>query len=91
MHEVLLYTCKYQHSLKLILVHDDIKDGTICDLQMIRTPQKYRKGRRLNELVSFWWVKPMSKWRKIMYPFYQQYLHNQGACWYEQKSKKKSK
>ena len=38
-HEVLLYTGKYQHALKLNLVHDNIKDGTICVYQMIRTPE----------------------------------------------------
>ena len=43
--EVLLYTWKYQHALKLKLVHDDIKDGTICVLQMIRTPQEHYKSR----------------------------------------------
>ena len=52
--EVLLYTWKYQHVLKLKVVHDDIKDGTICVLQMIRTPQEYCKGRGLNETVSCW-------------------------------------
>ena len=51
-YEVLLYTWKYQHALKLKLVHYDIKDGTICVLQMIRTPQECRKGRGLNESVS---------------------------------------
>ena len=84
-HEVLLYTWKYQHSLKLKQVYDDIKDGTICVLQMIRTPQEYRKCRVLNETVSFWWVRPMNKRRKIMCPFYQQCPHYQGACQYEQK------
>ena len=66
MHEILLYTGKYQHALKLKQVHDDIKDGTICVLQMIRTSQEYRKGRGFNKTFLFWWVKPMNKWRKIM-------------------------
>ena len=30
----------------------------------------------------------MNKWRMIMYSFYQQYPHYQGACRYEQKRKK---
>ena len=51
MHEVLLHTWKYQHTLKLKLVHDDIKDETICVLQMIRTPQTYNKGRGLISLI----------------------------------------
>ena len=79
-HEVLLYTWKYQHALKLKLVHDDIKDGTIHVLQMIRTSQEYRKGRGFNETVSFWWIKALNKWRKILYPIYQQSPHYQGAC-----------
>ena len=62
------------------MVHDDIKDGTICVLKMIRTPQEYRNGRGFNETVSCWWVKPMNKWCKIMYPFYQQCPHYQSAC-----------
>ena len=88
MHEELLYTWKHQHALQLKLVHDDIKDGTISVLGMSRTPQEYRKGRGLNETVSCWWIKPMNKWRMIMYPFYQQYPRYQGACQYEQKRKK---
>ena len=88
MHEVLLYTWKYQHTLKLKLVHDDIEDGTICVLKMIRTPKAYCKGRGFNETVSFWCVKPMHKWRKITYPFYQQCPYYQGACRYEQKRQK---
>ena len=43
-HEILLYTCEYQHALKLKLVHQDIKDGTICVLRMIRIPQEYCKN-----------------------------------------------
>ena len=70
-YEVLLYTWKYLHAFKLKLVHDDIKDGTICVLQMIRIPQENRKGRRLNKTVSCWWIKSMNKWRNIVYPFYQ--------------------
>ena len=54
MHEVLIYNWKYQHALKLKQNHNDIKDGTICVLQMIRDPQEYRKGRGLNETVSYW-------------------------------------
>ena len=87
-HEILLYTCEYQHALKLKLVHQDIKDGTICVLRMIRIPQEFCKNRGLTETVSSWWVKPFYKWRKIMYPFYQQCPRYQGACRYEQKRQK---
>ena len=43
-YEVFFYTLKYQY------VHDDIKDGTICVLQLIRTPQEYRKSRGFNKI-----------------------------------------
>ena len=76
----MLYTWKYQHALKLKLVHDNIKDGTICVLLMIRFPQEYCKGRGLHETVSCWWIKLTNKWRKTMYLFYQQYPHHQGVC-----------
>ena len=75
MHEVLLYTWKYQHALKLKSVHDDIKDGTFCVLQLIVTPQEYRKGRGFIETGLCWWIKTMNKWRMPMYPFYQQCPH----------------
>ena len=55
---------------------------------MIRTPKEYGKGRKFNEIVSCWWIKPMNKWRMIVYPFYQQCPHYQGASWYEQERKK---
>ena len=87
-HEVLLYTWRYQHALKLKQVHSDIKNGTICVLQMIRTTQAYLNGRGLNETVPFWWVNPRVKWCKIMYPFYQQCPYYQGACRYDPKRKK---
>ena len=52
-HEVLLYTWRYQHALQLKQVHDDIKDGTNCVLQMIKTPEAYRNGRGLNKTDTF--------------------------------------
>ena len=66
-HEVLLYTWKDQHTIEQEQVHDNIKDGTISILQMIRTPQEYRKCKGFKKTVLFWWVKPMNKWRKIMH------------------------
>ena len=88
MHEALLYIWKYEHAPKLKQFHEDIKDGTICVLQMIRTPEVYRKVRGLNETDTFWWINPRNKWCKIMYPFYQQCPYYQGACRYEPKHQK---
>ena len=53
MHEILLYMWIYQHALKLKLVHDNIKDGTIYVLQMTRTPQEYCKNRGLGVTLSW--------------------------------------
>ena len=53
MYEILLYMWKYQHVQKLKLVHDDIKDGTVYVLQMIRTPLEYCKYTGLCETISW--------------------------------------